>query len=301
MPVQLDSAPWASCHRARQPLSHPGIWCHQHLGGFSLFLYWKIKPEPCLSVRGGSAPQPHTPLCGRIPAQSCPVPHLVLSPAGGRAKPPALGFSQSRRSSLRCRCCPQIAKGEGAPVHPLVPPCVLAGGSPYPEQHLGGWAKGGRVGGQGWDPPDCSRAQNCSQGADRECSCWCVRVSLRAWFMPAAGPEPRHHEERVWLWAEARARAAQQCWEQRGKPWGAAEGDNPPESPSPHRGWKQAGAWDSLWFFGLWFGFFLLSFSPHPSTWTPHGLGPPSCLAPWLPYHHPASKMPAVPLPQGFS
>lgn len=38
-------------------------------------------------------------------------------------------------------------------MHPLVPPCVLAGGSPCPEQHLSGWAKGGWVGGQGWDPP----------------------------------------------------------------------------------------------------------------------------------------------------
>lgn len=96
--------------------SHPGTWCHQHPRGFGLFLYWKIKPK-AVSI-------------GHIP---------VLSPAGGRAKPPAPGFCRAAggvagaaiaKGSLRT--CPQIAKGplhtpSALPGFPQnTPPCVPA-------------------------------------------------------------------------------------------------------------------------------------------------------------------------------
>lgn len=86
-----------------------------------------------------------------------------------------------------------------------------------------------------------------------------------------------------------------------GKALGGSRGGKSSREPLSSQGLEAGWGMGQPLFFGLCFGDFFLSFFPHPSTWTPHGLGPPSCLAPWLPHHHPASKMPAVPLPQGFS
>lgn len=158
VPVEPDCAPCAACHGAGQPLSQPGTWCHQRLGGFGLFLYWKIKAEPSLSVRGGSATSPQSHPCAVLP---CPCP--TLSCPQQVAEQSHQPWASHRAADRVCAvsAVPKLQRKTGTPGHPLFPPSAPLGATPCPEQPLGSQAKRGWwVGAPGWDPQTAPTGQN---------------------------------------------------------------------------------------------------------------------------------------------